>query len=65
MTQVKVRCSIEKIKTILSIHSYTDKELMDGTVKGSKVYYKGSGWWLVSGYAADGHDVTDLLSKLQ
>ena len=31
----------------------------------SKMYYKGSGWWYLVGYAYDGSDVVNLLEALK
>ena len=31
---------------------------------GAKAYYRGSGWWNISGYAADDSDVTDIINAL-
>ncbi len=36
-----------------------DKKLLAFT--GAALYYKGGGWWLLSGYSHDGSDVNELI----
>jgi hypothetical protein len=31
----------------------------------AKIYYRGSGWWAVSGYAASGRDVYKVISQVK
>jgi len=31
---------------------------------GAKLYYKGGGWWLISGYSADNNDVDRLIKEV-
>ena len=33
------------------------KEVANELHTGAVAYYKGGGWWLISGYAADGSDI--------
>lgn len=42
----------------------TIKNEKQASFSGAALYYKGGGWWLLSGYAHDARDVDELLIAL-
>lgn len=62
MKSVRIRAK----RKVAEFTLYRDETInMDGsenlTKTGAKIYYRGGGWWLVSGYDWDGTDVDQAL----
>lgn len=63
----KVRASVESMSKFL--YSADTGIRLDGSknlaTTGAAVYYKGSGWWYVGGYAWDLKDAKDIINALK
>jgi len=66
---VKIRTTFEKMSTCLDGYLgerilATDNEA-NLLFTGAKAYYRGAGWWHISGYHYAGEDVSRVLNRLQ
>lgn len=67
-TQVKVRLKASEASTLLhdiDVISFdkNSPNLINKT--GAKLYFRGKGWWRISGYAQDGHDTDKSLALVR
>ena len=61
-----IRATKAEIQSVL--WSYDQELQMKGEnllFSGAKAYYRGGGWWRISGYAQDGFDVERVLRALK
>ena len=64
-TQVKVQASFRVMRDVLRHRPL----ILDGSENmhrsGAKIYYRGGGWWLVSGYHYAGADVDQTIENIE
>ena len=67
-TQVKVRLKASEASTLLhdvDVISFDENSPNLINKTGAKLYYRGNGWWRISGYVQDGHDTNKSLELVK
>ena len=67
MKRVAIRTTIAKICKVIPTYSEISINKNDSNllITGAKAYYRGGGWWIISGYSQDGMDVTKIIDILK
>jgi hypothetical protein len=67
MKRVTIRTTFDNISKVMPDYSemVIGKYESNLLITGAKAYYRGGGWWVISGYAADGMDVDKIIYILK
>jgi hypothetical protein len=67
MITLFIRCTIDLMLNSILLTD-TPSKVMDGNAvlvnTYAKAYYRGKGWWAISGYASDGSDVHKIINQV-
>jgi hypothetical protein len=66
MKRTFIRTTFKNICKALPEYSNLTVSIGDSNllITGAKAYYRGGGWWAISGYSWDGKDVDDVIDIL-